>query len=60
MFKSIFSKIFKLPQKNTQSSSFSTFFRQASSRDKKKVFLYVAKKANEDQFQLIKKIQLAQ
>lgn len=41
-------------QKQTETSSeFSRFFREASSREKKKVFMEVARKASEDQRKII-------
>ncbi len=45
-----------LTKKNTtteNSSEFSRFFREASSREKKKVFMEVARKASADQKKLI-------
>lgn len=61
MFKGFFSKTAggKAEIEDT-SSAFSKFFRGASSREKKKVFLDVAKKASAEQREVIKSVQLAQ
>lgn len=60
MFKNILSKISgsKADPKG-KSSEFSKFFREASSREKKRVFLDVAKKASEEQLKVIQSVQLA-
>ncbi len=49
-----------LTSKNTSkpSSDFSHFFREASSREKKKVFMDVARKASADQRELINQTHL--
>lgn len=52
-FFSFFSKT--SPAKDT-SSEFSRFFRDASSREKKKVFLDVARKASADQLRVIREV----
>ncbi|MEI6238251.1 MAG: hypothetical protein WCP15_01795 [bacterium] len=58
--KSLLPKFFNDKSKKIdKSSGFSKFFREASSREKKKVFLDVAKKASEDQLELIKSVKLA-
>lgn len=50
MFNIKFSKISKLEKgKKPSSSDFSDFFRKASSGEKKRVFLDVAKKASKEQ-----------
>lgn len=41
------------------SSEFSRFFREASSREKKKVFMDVARKASEDQRKVIEDVRVA-
>lgn len=41
------------------SSEFSRFFREASSREKKKVFMDVARKASEDQRKVIESVRVA-
>lgn len=41
-------------KKNDSSSEFSKFFREASSREKKKVFLDIAKKASREQLEIMK------
>lgn len=45
-------------QKKDKSSEFSKFFREASSREKKKVFLEVAKRASKEQLEIIRSVQL--
>jgi hypothetical protein len=40
------------------SSEFSRFFREASSREKKRVFMDVARKASEDQRKVIESVQI--
>ena len=42
------------------SSEFSRFFREASSREKKKVFMDVARKASEDQRKVIESVHIVQ
>lgn len=44
-------------KKEDTSSEFSKFFREASSREKKKVFLDVAKKASKEQMEVIRSVQ---
>lgn len=46
-------------QKKDRSSEFSKFFREASSREKKKVFLEVAKRASQEQLEVIRSVQVA-
>lgn len=46
-------------QKEDKSSEFSKFFREASSREKKKVFLEVAKRASQEQLEIIRSVQIA-
>ena len=59
MFKYILSKITDSKMKaKDRSSEFSKFFREASSREKKKVFLEVAKKASAEQLEVIRRVQL--
>jgi hypothetical protein len=56
----MFSKIFtKTTKKDTKSSDFSKFFREASSSKKKKVFLEVARQATKDQLDVINDKRLA-
>ena len=56
----MFSKVFsKSPKKSTKSSDFSRFFREASSGEKKKVYLEVAKNASKEQLELIQSRRLA-
>ena len=50
-FFTFFSK--KQETSNENSTAFSRFFREASSREKKKVFLEVARKASADQQKII-------
>jgi hypothetical protein len=45
-------------KKVTSTSDFSRFFREASSGEKKKVFMDVARKASADQRKVIKSVQL--
>ncbi len=45
--------------KEDTSSEFSKFFREASSREKKKVFLDVAKRASREQLEMIRSVQVA-
>lgn len=60
MFRAFISKLMgKREKKEDTSSEFSRFFREASSREKKKVFLDVAKKASKEQLDVIKEVQLA-
>lgn len=49
MFTKIFSK------KSKKDSEFSVFIREGSSREKKKIFIDVLKKANEDQKKILNK-----
>jgi hypothetical protein len=58
MIKYLISKINK-EKKVDKSSNFSKFFREASSREKKKVFLEVAKKASKEQRDIIKNARFA-
>ncbi len=60
MFKGFFSKTAENKVEKDTSSAFSKFFREASSREKKKIFLDVAKKASQEQLQVIKNVRLAQ
>jgi len=61
MFKAFISKITgKSVKKEGVSSEFSKFFREASSGEKKKVFLDVARKASKEQLEVIKHVRLAQ
>ena len=46
-------------RKEDTSSEFSKFFREASSREKKKVFLDVAKRASREQLEMIRSVQVA-
>lgn len=57
MFKAFSSKI-KDKQEDT-SSEFSKFFRQASSAEKKKVFMDAAKKASKEQAEVIRNAKMA-
>jgi hypothetical protein len=60
MFKAFFSKIGANKAKHEDTSSeFSKFFRTASSATKKKVFLDVARKASEEQREVMKSVGLA-
>ena len=60
MFRYLFSKITGSKNKKKDTSSdFSKFFREASSREKKKVFLDVAKKASAEQLEVIRSIRVA-
>ncbi|MFA5763962.1 MAG: hypothetical protein WCX27_03120 [Candidatus Paceibacterota bacterium] len=59
MFKAIFSKFVDGAKKDNTSSAFSRFFREASSGEKKKVFLDVAKRASREQQEVIRKVRLA-
>ncbi len=43
-------------QKKKQTSDFSRFFREASSGEKKRVFMDVARKASEDQRKIMDKV----
>lgn len=52
-------KILNKEEKTSKSSDFSRFFREASSREKKKVFLTVARKASEEQLAVIKAVPVA-
>lgn len=54
MFKKIILKFFKSSEKPMNSTKFSKFFRDASSGEKKKVFLDVAKKASQEQREVIR------
>lgn len=58
MFKVFFSKI--KGKKEDKSSEFSKFFRNASSSEKKKVFMDVAKKASKEQAEVIRSAKMAQ
>jgi hypothetical protein len=59
-FKAFLGKLFDNPtKKGDTSSAFSKFFREAKSREKKKVFLDVAKKASKEQMDVIKSVRLA-
>lgn len=46
----------KKEKKEDTSSEFSKFFRKASSGEKKKVFLDVAKKASEEQLEIMRSV----
>lgn len=60
MLKSFITKISRIgAKKEDKSSEFSRFFREASSREKKKVFLEVAKRASREQLEVIRKAHLA-
>ena len=57
MFRDFLLKVSKnKTEKKDKSSDFSKFFREASSSEKKKVFLDVAKKASEEQRELIESV----
>ncbi len=57
----MFNKIFtKAAPKSNKTSDFSRFFRTASSGEKKKVYLEVARKASKEQLDLIQGTRLAQ
>lgn len=60
MFKTLFSKITGVSSvsKKDTSSEFSKFFREASSREKKKVFMDVAKKASKEQLDIINDVEI--
>lgn len=59
MFKYLMSKITHISRKKEdKSSKFSKFFREESSRGKKKVFLDVARKASGEQLEVIKSAEL--
>lgn len=58
MFRNIFKKIFGTPAIEKTSSEFSRFFRKASSREKKKVFMEVARKASAEQKAVIQSARL--
>ena len=61
MIKGFLSKvIYNKVGKEDKSSDFSKFFRGASSGEKKKVFLDVAKRASKEQREVMRTIQLAQ
>lgn len=61
MFNGFLSKVAHTkPGKDDKQSDFSKFFRGASSGEKKKVFLDVAKRASEEQREIMRNIQLAQ
>jgi hypothetical protein len=60
MFKAFFSKMSKKDTKKAdKSSEFSKFFREASSGEKKKVFLEVARNAAKEQLEVIRSVQTA-
>ncbi len=60
MFKHILSKMTRTrAKKEDKSSDFSKFFREASSAEKKRVFLDVAKKASKEQLELMKSTRMA-
>ncbi len=60
MFRVFISKMTnKKEKKKDTSSEFSKFFRKASSGEKKKVFLDVAKKASEEQLEVIRSVRTA-
>jgi len=60
MIKDFLSKITNIgAKKEDKSSKFSKFFREASSGEKKKVFLDVAKKASGEQAEVIRSVRLA-
>lgn len=60
MFKNLMSKITNTGgKKEDKSSYFSKFFREAPSGEKKRVFLEVAKKASDEQREVIKSVQPA-
>lgn len=57
MFKDFFSKMKQgKVKKEDTSSDFSKFFRGASSGEKKKVFLDIAKKASEEQREIMRNV----
>lgn len=53
MVKALLNKI-RPAKKNVRSTKFSKFFREASSREKKRVFMDVARKANIEQQKIIR------
>ena len=60
MIKHFFSKIGgSKAKKEDTSSDFSKFFREASSAEKKKVFLHVAKQASKEQLELMRSVRTA-
>lgn len=60
MFKEIVSKIgLNKAKKEDKSSDFSKFFRKASSGEKKKVFLDVAKRASKEQLEMMRSAHVA-
>jgi hypothetical protein len=59
MIKYLISIIINKGKKGDKSSNFSKFFREASSREKKKVFLDVAKKASKEQRDVIQSTRFA-
>lgn len=60
MFKVFVSKIgFSKAKKEDKSSDFSKFFREASSGEKKKVFLDVARKASKEQLEMMRSVHAA-
>ncbi|QTE35882.1 hypothetical protein J3L18_22425 [Mucilaginibacter gossypii] len=56
MFEKIFPKKTKTKEK---SSNFSRFFREASSAERKKVFLAAARQANKEQLEIIRQAEMA-
>jgi hypothetical protein len=57
MFKDFFSKMKQnKTKKEDKSSDFSKFFREASSGEKKKVFLDMAKRASKEQRELMRSL----
>lgn len=59
MFREIISKMTRNSESKDNSSEFSKFFRTASSGEKKKVFLDVAKKASEEQREVMRGVKFA-
>jgi len=60
MIKHILSKMTRAgAKKEDKSSDFSKFFREASSAEKKKVFLDVAKKASKEQLEMMQSVRIA-
>ena len=57
--KDFIKKVLNKQEKKQKTSDFSRFFREASSREKKKVFLTVAKNASKEQKEVIRSVQLA-
>jgi len=53
--KALFNKLFSKGNKKTEKNDFSAFFRDAKSKEKKRVIMEIVRKSNADQREIIEK-----